>query len=547
MSEILKLLQEKGVQVKDKPGEAVADCPFCQDTKKHLYVNKEKDVFFCQKCNETGNIWKLRKFYGVVIERLFTQDKPKVLIPKIKAEEYHSKLDDKAFQFLQMERGFTKETIKHFNLGLKDDYISIPYYKNGELVNFKYRHILKKEFLREAGGESSLFNQDNIDRAKDLIIVEGEFDCVASYQMGFTNVVSVSVGAGSFNPDWVDFLDSIAGKIYIAYDNDKKGSEGAEKLCQRIGYKNCYRVLLPLKDFNECMLSGITKEDISKCLSESKPYAPKSFYHATTLFSEVDDLFLNKEHCGGIKLDGWASFNGFMGGIRESEVTVITGETASGKTTFGINIFHQLAKQGKSVLIISSEVPAPKILVKMVNMESRKPFNDLTKDEYSSSVVKLSMRGIFFVKVHGKMDTKNIREYIIYARRKYDVKYILLDHLHFFVEAGSESFVSDIEKFMREMVSISFETGVSIFLIAHPGKLNNSKGLVCMNDLKGSSSIKQDSHNIIMVWRDEDAEKKGRNEVVIQFLKVRDEAGKTGAKRYTYNHKELSYEEKIDF
>lgn len=547
MSEVMRLLQDKGVQVKDKALEAISDCPFCGDTKKHLYVNKQKDVFYCQKCNEAGNIWKLRKFYGITVERLFDKKADKVSIPKVKAEEFKSKLDDRAFNFLQMERGLTKETISHFNLGLKDDYISIPYYRNGELVNFKYRNIFKKEFLRESGGESSLFNQDNIDKTKDLIIVEGEFDCIAAHQLGFNNVVSVSVGAGSFNPEWIDFFDSVSGKIYIAYDNDTKGNEGAEKLSQKIGYKNCYRLLLPLKDFNECTLSGITKEEIDTLIREARPYSPKSFYHATGLFDEVDKLFLNKETCAGVNLNGWPSFNAFMGGIRESEVTIITGETASGKTTFGINIFHQLALQKKNVLIISSEVPAPKILVKMVNMEARKPFADLSEDEYTRSVIKLSSRGIFFVKVHGKMDTKSIREYIMYASRKYDVKYVLLDHLHFFVEAGSENFVSDIEKFMREIVSISFETGVSIFLVAHPGKLNNSNGMVSMNDLKGSSSIKQDSHNIIMVWRDTEAEKNGRNEVVIQFLKVRDEAGRTGAKRYNYNHRELSYEEKVDF
>lgn len=35
----------------------VANCPFCDDTKRHLYIATDKPVYYCQKCNSKGN-WK---------------------------------------------------------------------------------------------------------------------------------------------------------------------------------------------------------------------------------------------------------------------------------------------------------------------------------------------------------------------------------------------------------------------------------------------------------------------------------------------------------
>ena len=35
--------------------EVRAQCPFCNDSKKRLYLNTEMDVFHCQHCKKSGN------------------------------------------------------------------------------------------------------------------------------------------------------------------------------------------------------------------------------------------------------------------------------------------------------------------------------------------------------------------------------------------------------------------------------------------------------------------------------------------------------------
>lgn len=54
------------------------------------------------------------------------------------------------------------------------------------------------------------------------------------WQRGITNVLSVTLGAGYFPQEWVDQLKDVK-KIYLCYDNDDAGKEGAKKTAEILG------------------------------------------------------------------------------------------------------------------------------------------------------------------------------------------------------------------------------------------------------------------------------------------------------------------------
>jgi twinkle protein len=538
MQMLSEFLISKGVTLKQQGAEKVCSCLFCDDSKAHMYVNDDKGVFHCHKCGEAGNIWKLKRHYG----EINISHKQKKKEYKRPTSLYDLKKDGR--EYLKAVRGFSDETIAHFKLTQYQDFIAIPYYKDGILVNFKYRNINEKRFQRFTGGESTLFNMDNRDKTKDIVITEGEFDAISSHQLGITNVISVSIGAGSFNPDWIEFFDSCSGAFYIAYDNDTKGEEGAKKLAEKIGSHSIKRVKLPLKDFNDCLMAGYSKEDAQKWLDEAEEYKPQHFVHIADLYQRMDDLYMRKDKGCGTQLDGWLDLNQRLGGFRETEITILTGDTGSGKSTFALNIFFSLVRQGEKILIASTEMATEQVMAMLFTMYIGKNFKEFTDADYQKCVLWFADKPIYFVDIHGRLSIDQIDDYIVYGKRKYDIQYILLDHLHFFIRHTSDNPVTDIENFVFDVVAIGKKTGVNIWLIAHPSKLNNTSGIVTMNDIKGSSAIKQDAHNVITVWRDRDAEEKGFNEVVINFEKVRHTAGLGGKKRYLFNTGGLTYGEK---
>jgi len=104
----------------------------------------------------------------------------------------------------------------------------------------------------------------------------------------------------------------------------------------------------------------------------------------------------------------------------------------------------------------------------------------------------------------------------------------------------------EIDKFMKGLVRASLKTGVHCFLVAHPAKLKNDTGHVGMNDLKGASSIKQDVHNIMTVWRDKAGEDKGYHKIFLDMQKVRDDAGVGGKVAYEFMMDSQTYRETYD-
>ena len=547
---MINYIQSKGIEVKREGQEYRANCPFCQETKGHLYINPEKGVFYCHKCSNAGNIWKLKKHFGDIVEPIrIYKEKFKTPQPKLDEIYKNNLKNSKAPQdYLERERGFNKEAIEYFKLGFKDDYIAFPYYKNGLLVNFKYRNIHKKDFRREQGCESTIYNMDNIDKSQDVIVTEGEADCIAAWQMGFKNTVSVSIGAGAINDSWMNFFENCAGNIYIAYDNDEKGELGAKKLAERIGIARCFRIKLPFKDFNECLMSGVKKEEIDLLINNVFSYKPGKIKHATQVIVELEEDIKNG-NCGKgwLLSEEWKSLNTMLGGLRHSEVTILTGETASGKTTFAINIMNDLLKFDKSVIILSSEMSAAKIMSKMFSMYKEKRINDFSDDDLKECIQYYSKKNLFFIDVHGELKMEELKDCLEYAKSKYNIEFVLIDHLHFLIDRTKENQAQAIELFMIDIVKITHKLLLHIILIAHPGKLNNTSGIVDMNDLRGSSAIKQDSDNIMIVYRDRKKEEEGMHQIVVDVQKVRDPAGIGGKQRYDFNINSQTYKENNDF
>ena len=538
LNSLSEYLTSKGIQVIGQGEEKRCKCLFCDDEKAHMYVNDEKGVFHCVKCDAGGNIWRLKRHYGEID---FTTRQAKKEYKK-PTEVYPLKDDGR--KYLKAERGFTDEIITAFKLGQYKDFIAIPYFKDGVLVNYKFRNIHQKQFQRFKDGESTLFNVDRIDKTKPIVITEGEFDAVAACQLGMPNVLSVSIGAGSFNPDWIEFFDSCSGGFYIAYDNDPAGEEGAKKLVEKIGAKTIKRIKLPLKDFNDCLMAGYTKDDAQKWLDTAEEYKPQHFVHISDLYARMDDLYTRQDKGCGKKLEGWNDFNERIGGLRESEVTVLTGDTGSGKSTFALNVFYTMINQGERVLIASTEMATEQVVAILFTMFAKKNFKDFAEEDYRKCLIWFSDKPVYFVDVHGRLSIDQINDYVTYGKRKFDIQFVLLDHLHFFIKRITDNEARDISEFMFEIVAIAKQTSTHLWLIAHPSKLDNDKGIVRMNNIKGSSSVKQDAFNVITVWRDRDAEEAGNNDVVIDFEKVRHTSGKGGRKRYVFDTIALTYTEK---
>jgi len=222
---------------------AVERCPFCSKLDFKFYIavstdeeleagNTRDSLYFCHKCQATGNLRSLQEKLGLRIAGVDSRSewagKKEKMDELPDVEMCHAALlsDADVLDYLTNVRGFTREIIDRQKLGLKEKVyfhkagetkaLVIPYLSvEGNITFAKYRTIppAEKDFTCPHGYEAGLYNSPALhEECKEIIFVEGEADCLALLSHNVENVVGVP-GAGIKKHAWIEAVDRISPKI----------------------------------------------------------------------------------------------------------------------------------------------------------------------------------------------------------------------------------------------------------------------------------------------------------------------------------------------
>jgi len=532
-------LIRKGIQFKMRGDECVSNCPFCQDKDRKFSVNVKSGAFRCfheNTCGVSGSFWDLQKRFGDDPKHL--TDKSPFLSNK-KSKSYQkpkalvTPVTNPVMEYLEKKRYFTKETIAYFKIGAKDqDTVEIPFYKEGVLVNIKYRNIKEKSKMwQEKEAEPVLFNRDNMDGGR-LIICEGEYDCMALHQYGIRDAVSVPSGAGNF--DWVenewDFLDTFS-QVILCFDNDSAGIVKARELVAKIGNWKCKSAIFPLKDANECLINGVPKEKMVECIEFAKEFPPSMLSRPSDFAEEIKEAFRNPDKLNGTKTP-WPKLTKVLGGWRNEELTVWTGRSGAGKSTILNQVVLDLAGEGISSCVASLEMPAKNYLRWAVVQYQG---NWKPSDSGVDSALKFMDDKLYIVNTHEEIKEAELLDVFEYAARRHNCRHFVIDSLVRVVLGGKEELEAQ-KAFVSKLVSFCKKFICHIHLVAHPRKGMKDSDKPDKSDVKGNSAITDLAYNVISIWRPEDdtGEEDPHGDVLIQLLKNR-EIGTMGKIRMKFN------------
>ncbi|KAF2928041.1 hypothetical protein DAI22_06g249300 [Oryza sativa Japonica Group] len=286
--------------------------------------------------------------------------------------------------------------------------IAFTYRRDGVLVGCKYREVSKK-FSQEANTEKILYGLDDIKRARDIIIVEGEIDKLSMEEAGYRNCVSVPDGAppkvSSKLPDkdqdkkyqylWncKEYLDP-ASRIILATDADPPGQALAEELARRLGKERCWRVNWPKKNENEIckdaneVLMFLGPQALRKVIEDAELYPIRGLFSFKDFFPEIDNYYL------GIRGDelgvptGWKSMDELYK-VVPGELTVVTGVPNSGKSEWIDALLCNINDQvGWKFVLCSMENKVREHARKLLEKRIKKPFFDA---RYGGSAERMSL------------------------------------------------------------------------------------------------------------------------------------------------------------
>ncbi len=406
--------------------------------------------------------------------------------------------DSPGYKYLTEERGLTDETIDHFGLGYDErkNAIAIPHFKKGELINIKYRFLEPKDirYTSESNAEQWVYHDEGLAVASEkgaVFIAEGEMDAMSLWQMGVRNVISPGSGANSYGP-WIEELDKIKA-VWIVYDNDPPGQSAAKELGTRIGVEKCRNVLYPdgFKDANEYMLKH-SSQQIRELFAQSKPFYKYEFNNISDV---VQDMVSNPRDYITTKLFPEVR-------IYKDNLTVLSGETNSGKSSVALNIALELAGKGVPVLVLPLErgiYTVGRRLVQIALNKTEEEIEFTPREEILKSTESLAQLPVYFA----MPDRGKLMDVIARAKRLFGVQYVIIDQIDQAVRNTGGNKEVAISDTMRDLKALSEHLPVAILVVSHIRRLAPGEK-ISMDALKGSNSLSTDPETVVLLSTGED-------------------------------------------
>lgn len=255
---------------------------------------------------------------------------------------------------------------------------------------------------------------------------------------------------------------------------------------------------------------------------------------ATFLDETLDKVQFAVESKGGITgLDtGFKDLNGKTNGLQNSDLIIVAGRPAMGKTTFAMNIAENISiHSGKSVLVFSMEMPANQLLMRSFasigGIDATRlrtgALDDRDWDNLSvaSNILKNSCK--MYIDDSAGLSPSEVRSRSRRIQREHgDVGLVVIDYLQLMSVPGlGDNRTLEISEISRSLKALAKEMNIPVIALSQLNRSLEQRAdrRPVMSDLRESGAIEQDADIIMFVYRDEvynkETEDKGIGEVII--------------------------------
>lgn len=390
-----------------------------------------------------------------------------------------------------------------------------------------------------------LFGKHLWKSGKRIIVTEGEIDCltIAQIQDGKYPVVSLANGAQSAKKACAsnyEYFDQFE-EIILMFDMDEPGRKAVEECAGVLPQGKVRVAVLPLKDANDCLLNGMTKELINQVWN-AQIWSPDEVVTAKSLKDRVKEA-MSSEKATGILFSGQPTLNDKTLGMHSGQVIMITSGSGSGKSTF---IRQQALKWGKEdkhkVGLAMLEENVEETILDLIGLnnnirlrQSDELKQDVQKDgRFDKWFDELFNDDTFYL--YDSFAESNIEKLLANFTYMVDVagcNIIVLDHLSIVISAMNDESSDErktIDKLMTKLKNFAKTKNIVIVVVCHlknpdKGKTHEEGRPVTSADLRGSGALRQLSDTIIALERNQQGD--NPNIVKIRILKCRF-TGETG-------------------
>ena len=475
-------------------------CPACRDNRgnpndKSLSCNLATGQYNCHHCGFCGTVAEEEEWEKQQRKQNWRNSRP----IKKQRKDYskptpkeQSPYSPKLLKYMA-SRGISEATMKAAKVGegiepmprksgkfAPMNTIQFNYYRCGELVNVKYR-TAEKCFKLVQNAELLPYNIDSIKGQTTCIITEGEFDTLAFLEAGYKAVVSVPNGANS-NLEWLDdyFDDYFDDKqiIYIASDNDTKGTELQAELLRRFGVERCRVVEYGdgCKDANEHLVK-YGKESLRECITNAKELPIVGAFSVSDVEKQTDELYYKGLQKGATI--GHPAFDNLIS-FQTGMLAIVTGIPNHGKSEFLDEIVYRLNLRycWRWAYFSPENEPLELHVAKLVEKYTGKKFGHTTLPigEYQQAKQRLA-KDYYFIAPEDNFRLDNILDKARSLVRKYGIRGLVIDPYNYIEtdQQPGQSKTEYVSEMLTKLKTFAKLNDVLIFLVAHPAKMQRNK------------------------------------------------------------------------
>jgi replicative DNA helicase len=227
---------------------------------------------------------------------------------------------------------------------------------------------------------------------------------------------------------------------------------------------------------------------------------------------------------------GFKDFDQRTAGLQDSDLIIVAGRPAMGKTTLAMNIAENAAiKHEKPVAIFSMEMSAQQLVRRMFSSlgqidQTRLRTGNLDDMDWPklTSAMNLLHKSHIYIDETPSLSPAELRARARRLKREFDIGMIVVDYLQLMAVPGTrENRATEIAEISRSLKAIAKELHIPVVALSQLNRALEQRPnkRPVMADLRESGSIEQDADLIVFIYRDEvyndESPDKGKAEIII--------------------------------
>ncbi|XP_034563730.1 twinkle protein, mitochondrial [Notolabrus celidotus] len=344
----------------------------------------------------------------------------------------------------------------------------------------------------------NLFGLSLVSRMDSEVVLTGsELDTLAVSQATGLPSVALPRGVSCLPPILLPYLEQFK-RVTLWLGDDIRSWESSKIFSRKLGLKRCS--LVRPGEYRPCPVEALALgKNFNNIIKSSIPAAHKSIVSFKQLREDVYGELTNTEQVAGVKWARFSELNRILKGHRKGELTVFTGPTGSGKTTFISEVTLDLCMQGVNTLWGSFEINNVRLAKIMLTQFAMQRLEE-NLEQYDFWADKFEELPLYFMTFHGQQNIKTVLDTMQHAVYLYDINHVVIDNLQFMM--GQENL--SVDKFAVQDHIIGafrkFATSSSchVTLIIHPRKEEDDRELQTAS-IFGSAKASQEADNVLIL------------------------------------------------